>query len=341
MSFLNENLVENEEEYKPYKYDVFPNFQTKTTTPAFIKPQQKFTLGEGLSQGQKVKAEEVFKKEPLHIRQQSLKAELGEGVSREGPPTKKEMEKVGIPLVCKPELFDRSLVQDKIIHDIISRTSGFREKENWLKLLGQGIARNIGSAGITLAKPLGKTLYGQEVDEVVVPESLQGIFRDEPIKSMEMRIAEGELKVKNWGEKNKSSSDSGIALFAKTANKYPLALAMCGVFGSVGLDVTPFGWGGKAGVHIFKAMKGINNVGDAVIFLTKMRLTDDLAKEFAESVVKVKTDDGAKKLLIHIAETQRTTKPVSGGVNILRKEAEEVASAPWHKKISDTMKRSK
>lgn len=169
--------------------------------------------------------------------------------------------------------------------------------------IGQSIARNIGSAGITLAKPIGKAIYKQEVEEVEIPDTLKWLFKDEPIKSIETRIAEAEPKIKKWGEESLVRK-TWLGDFAKDN---PLSLAFAGVMGSVGIDLTPFGGLEK---NAFKAITKADNILDAMNILRKMGIANDIAREFAPEVVKTTTDKAAKSLFFRLAEMQRTTKVV-------------------------------
>ncbi len=186
-----------------------------------------------------------------------------------------------------------------------------------LKNIGQNIARNIGSAAVTIAKPFGG------VEEVTPPESLQFLFSKEPIKSIEQRIADAELEVKKWGEERKDT------ILGKIAFNNPESLAFIGIMGSVGLDLTPFGGLEK---NAFKALKGANTIGDALIVLKKMGVADDIARQFAEEVVKVTDDKAAKTLFARLAELQQTTKATPRIAPEIGKELQEITP-----KIEDTI----
>ena len=168
-----------------------------------------------------------------------------------------------------------------------------REIGNTVKDIGQEVARNIGSAGVTISS----LITGEE--EVEIPKSLQFIFKKDPIKSIELRVVETEEKVKKWGE----TTGKGTVI-GSIAKNNPTALAFAGIMGSVGLDLTPLGGRAKT----ITKLKRINNIGDAITTLSKMGVSDDLAKFFAADVVKTKTDNAAKKLLTHIADVQKETR---------------------------------
>src|SRR3989344_3499814 len=69
--------------------------------------------------------------------------------------------------------------------------------------IGQEIARNIASAGVTIAqriKPKEQITVKPEDFPKLFQDLARTIFRDEPIKSIEQRIVEAEPKVKAFGE---------------------------------------------------------------------------------------------------------------------------------------------
>lgn len=165
--------------------------------------------------------------------------------------------------------------------------------------IGQEIARNIASAGVTIGKQFGG------VEEVTPPQGLEFLFRDEPIKSIEQRIVEAEPKVVAFGRKQEGSAlQRG---FGTLLADNPELFAFIGVMGSVGIDLTPFGGLEK---NAFKAIKKINNAGDALRILKQMNVEDDIARNFVDDVVKVSTTKEAKALMTSIAELQRTTRAV-------------------------------
>lgn len=169
--------------------------------------------------------------------------------------------------------------------------------------IGQSTARNIGSAGLTLAGAVNKNVepfeltqikstFGQELARLVF-----GVNEGDQIKSIERRIADAEPKIKEWGKKQGGT-------LGDVARSYPTSLAFIGVMGSVGLDLTPFGSLEK---NVFRVLKQTDNVGDAITVLGKMGVSDDLARFFADDVVKVADDRAAKALLIHIADVKKRT----------------------------------
>jgi len=180
------------------------------------------------------------------------------------------------------------------IRDIVRETPGaFRSVA---RDIAQWTARNIASAGVTLSQAVPGVKAPHTLD---VSPGFTKIFGTDQIKSVSLRIAEAETKVKQWGESEPESSN-----FGKLAKNFPTELAFVGILADVGLDLTGFG-GSKKGVTL--AIKEANNLGDATRVLTRLRVEDDLVKQFAPEVVNIKNQKQATKLLTHIADVQKTT----------------------------------
>ncbi|GAH68506.1 unnamed protein product, partial [marine sediment metagenome] len=115
-----------------------------------------------------------------------------------------------------------------------------REIPGILKEIGQSIARNIASAGVTISKALGgaEKVAWEDFPKVFQPTA-RAIFTAEPIKPIEQRIAEAELKIKDFGLELKVEGVQSKLGRAIERNALPLAFA--GIMGSVGIDLTPFG----------------------------------------------------------------------------------------------------
>ena len=180
-----------------------------------------------------------------------------------------------------------------------------------LKEVGQSMGRNIASAGITIAKklapkelsPYADSLKSEDFQNFFSQALFETVFgKDQEIRSIEDRIVEAEPKIKEWGEElDKVAQTPGLnarerfvtSALGNLANTNPKILAFTGIMGSIGMDMTPFGGLEK---NALKAIREANTIGDALIVLNKMGVADDLAKTFAEQVVKTTTDDTAKKV---------------------------------------------
>jgi len=190
-----------------------------------------------------------------------------------------------------------------------------REVGITIKTMGQDIARNIASAGVSISRAVApKELkpYVEDVSATDFFKPVQGfvssIFRDEPIKSIEQRIAEAEPKVKEWGVKLKENNpkNSGLWEVGSFIEKNPYSLAFVGIMGSVGLDLTPFGGLQKNAV---KSIKNAKTVPQALSVLKKMGVADDIARTLADDVVKAVDDKVIIKLFDKIMDGQRIVKP--------------------------------
>lgn len=148
-----------------------------------------------------------------------------------------------------------------------------------LKTIGRGIARNIGSAGVTLSKPLGGV---EEVDPKEHNKVFQTFFGQEPIKSLEDRVAQGEMTIK----KSKFAQDKGL-------DKYALPLAFGGVLADASLDLTPFVSSKNA---VKNLVKETTSEG-AFKFLMKNNIPEDVAKTYAPQFVKATTKKEVKSLM--------------------------------------------
>jgi len=161
-----------------------------------------------------------------------------------------------------------------------------------LKGFGQSIARSFLATGAGIAaQPVGekdiKKRFEAFTQAKFTPDTefLKGLTGVEEPFSIQS-IGEGFLE--DFG----ASKD--------TAKKYG---TVTGLF-IAGLDVVPLG--GPKGA--FKALKEANTVGDAMGVLIKMGADEDLARFFADDVVRVKTDQEAKLLLDAIGEQQALIK---------------------------------
>ena len=171
------------------------------------------------------------------------------------------------------------------------------------KNIGQSIVRSFLTAGQTVA----------DIPKIVskVADKPEGtLFEDikKAIKEIEFR-PEGKIQQALAGTDKPISFESigkeTLSIFGEDfVEKHKELSFPIGLF-IAGLDITQFG-GTKKGA--FLAFKEANTVGDALGVLRKMGVADDLARQFAEEVVKVTDDKAAEKLFHHIANIQQTTK---------------------------------
>ena len=200
------------------------------------------------------------------------------------------------------------------------------------KDIGQSIARNIGSAGLTVAgyaqTPVNMRTGQKESPVIAEPLTVndihsffgQALFENifgkgAEIKSIEQRIAEAEPQFDAWKkEVEKVSQTQDLnprEKFVTTvlANLDTPSLVFTGIMGSVGIDLTPFGGLER---NAYKAMVEAKNIGEGASVLTKMGFDEALVREFAPDVVNVSDEAGAKALFQHVANLQFTTKAKPG-----------------------------
>ena len=155
----------------------------------------------------------------------------------------------------------------------------------------QSIARNIASAGVTLAKPVGGA-------EELRPEDFTGtsrrvyttIFGDENIRSIEDKVASAEIAIKQ----NEFARETGAA-------KYALPIAFSAVVGEVALDLTPVGGSTKNATKAF--IKETSEAGASKILKT-MGVTDDAAiKILSKRMVDVKSQADADRFFDILKQT--------------------------------------
>lgn len=188
------------------------------------------------------------------------------------------------------------------------------------KEVGQSIARNVASAGLTIAgavaprelKPFVGSLKEDDFKSFLAKGTFETIFgKGEEVKTIEQRIAEAEPKVEEFKKeleivsKSPDLTPTERLITTILANLDTPSITFLGIMGSTGIDLTPFGGLEK---NVFKSMIKAKTAGKAIEVLTKMGVADDLARQFAEDVVKVTDDKAAKKLFEHIANVQQTTK---------------------------------
>lgn len=138
-----------------------------------------------------------------------------------------------------------------------------------VKNIAQGFARDIASAGLTIAKPLGgsPTLQPSDIQNPFGKALFTAAFGDKPINAIEDNIANAEQQIKQ-------------SPFAKAigADKHALPLAFAGIMGGEALDFVPFGGYEKNAVRELINAKTIEQAGTV---LQKMGLTPEAVDIFA------------------------------------------------------------
>lgn len=150
------------------------------------------------------------------------------------------------------------------------------------KDIGRSVSRNIGSVGLTVAKPFGgvEELEPSQIKSPFGQEMYRNFFGDEPLKTVEDRIAQAELAIK----KSPFALKTGL-------DKFALPLAFGGVFGTTALDLTPFGSLEKNATKAL--LKETTEVGARKI-LASLKVPDDIATKFAPEFASAKTPEAVQ-----------------------------------------------
>lgn len=144
-------------------------------------------------------------------------------------------------------------------------------------------ARNIGSTGITLAKPFGgaEEMSAEDFKSPYTAALFETVFGKEKLRSVEDRIATMEHKIKN----NSTAKEFGL-------DKVALPLAFGGILGTTVLDLTPLG-GSKKGLQ---KLVNEETVEGSLKLLRSMGAPDEVARKFAPQIAKTKTLEEVKNV---------------------------------------------
>lgn len=186
----------------------------------------------------------------------------------------------------------------------------------FLKEVGQSVARNIGSAALSISgKIQGKTadpLKAEDFDSYLGQALFETMFGvGQEIKPIETRIAEAEPKFDEWKRELEDISNTpGLNAREKLvttvlSNLDTGSTVFMGIMGSVGLDITPFGSTRKG---VTEVLIKSSKPADAISVLMRMGVPEDLAKFHAQDVVAIKTTSQADAFLDNLQGTIKTTK---------------------------------
>lgn len=165
--------------------------------------------------------------------------------------------------------------------------------------VGQSITRSIGSVGVSLSKPLTG-------EEEVTPKNkfMKSLFGDEPIKSLEDRVAGAEISLQT----NPTSKKLGL-------DKYALPLAFGGVIGDATLNFT--GFGGES--QFIKQLAKTTDVAAIKGLLKQAKFADDVAESFIGQLAKT-TDVKETKVLVDAMRGGQGIKFVDEADQLLKSE---------------------
>ena len=196
-----------------------------------------------------------------------------------------------------------------------------------VKEIGQSIARSFLATGATLEQVSKK-------GDIGVLEAYKNAIKTAEFKP------ETKFQEKLAGTKEPISFESigkemlsiGGEEFAKKHENLSLGIGIL----VAGLDIAPFGGGKK---QVFKLLKETDNIGDALKLLLKLGVEDNLAREFAPDVVKIRSEKEAKLFFDSIANVQLKTKATTKIIPEARKGIEPLAQeARKYKSAEDFVK---
>jgi hypothetical protein len=252
--------------------------ETKTSTPAISPTIQK--------------AQEIIKKKT------PMTFPVGEGMSKEA--TAKAYQ-----AITKPREEQKVSVAD-VIKEVPKATVTVAKKiGNVAKSIQEGIARSGASTALTLMTPFGgpEELKDEDLDPDI-RKAKDIIFGKDPLKSLQTRIAESEVRIKSGETKipltNKSLKDI-------TGKKLALPLSILGVGLSTALDFT--GAGGEK--NVIKLLAKTEKFEDVAKILRQVGVAEDLIEPYGKLIAKTSKIEDVSKAIDKINDIQKTTKTVS------------------------------
>lgn len=182
------------------------------------------------------------------------------------------------------------------------------------KSMQEEIARSGGSVGLTLAYPFTKkeTITDEELGPWAT-KFKHLIFGERPLRSLQTRIAESELKLKREGFQVPFTGKTFTP--EQVGGKRALPLSVIGIGAMVALDFT--GTGGSK--NTLKLLTKLDNVGDISKVLKAINVADDLVVPYAKRIAKLNKVDDVAKAINKISDIQKTTKVAGQAAKISTK----------------------
>lgn len=180
------------------------------------------------------------------------------------------------------------------------------------KDIAQGVARSVGSAAISLARPFTGADTATAEDSYT-PELFKAFFGPEPVKDLSSRIAESEIKL----QQNPFAKKLGLDQFA-------LPLSFAGVVGMTAADLTPFGFEGKEGASALKTLsETLSKIGDdpaVSSLLRKSRFSEELIGQYAPSLAKETNPSIIERTLKAAEQVQKDSAAFRSGLSKIPEE---------------------
>lgn len=182
---------------------------------------------------------------------------------------------------------------------------------NFARAVQVGLAQNlIGAPAQTLSSAITgrQETTSEELAQIgTVPKAIKEvIFGKDPIKSIQLRIAEKEIEQKKGGALFGLLTPEQLQQ-GKVAGIDPnTLLASSLVVGGIALDF----WGGGGKKEATKILSKMNKVDDVAKFLKGLNVADDLIPTYAKIIANTSKVDDVAKALDKMIDIQKTTKPL-------------------------------
>ena len=174
----------------------------------------------------------------------------------------------------------------------------------------KSIQEEIARSGASVALTLTGALTGERELDISGPEIenkvARVIFGNRPLKSVETRIAEAELGVKDFGKSLEKSSNQLIKSFGKFSEENALGLSIIGVGAVIGLDFTGAGGAKNAAKAIAKSKSPEFIAG----ILRQINVAEDFIPSVSKKLATITKEEEVLKAIKKINEIQKTTKVV-------------------------------
>lgn len=182
---------------------------------------------------------------------------------------------------------------------------------NFVRTIQQEISRSGASVALTMTgAPSGGAkeldISGKEIENKVA----RVIFGDRPLQSIETRIANAELAVKDWGQKLEKSNTEWKKSVGKFSEENALGLSIIGVGGTITLDFTGAG-GQKSAI---KALATSKDVGFISKLLRQIGVAEDLIPSVSIKISAIKDEKVILNALNKISDIQKSTKIIKEGI---------------------------
>ena len=190
-------------------------------------------------------------------------------------------------------------VAKRIMPTYVEKALGFG------KIVQEEIARSGASSELTAARIQELDISGPDIENRIA----RVIFGDRPLKSIESRIAEAELVVKDWGKKMQMSDSEFKKSIGEISEWNALLFSTVGVGGVIALDFT--GAGGSD--NVIKVLSKADDIPFIAKLLREIGVAEDMIIPTATKLSKITDEKIIKNAIERIDEIQKTTRLIQEG----------------------------